>query len=193
MPSFIATLTLMMLVSGAAILFTRSQKIAGLPDTFITTGQQLWLTGSLVLVLAFLVHLGLKKSIYGRWLYLVGLNRRAAEISGVPVKPVIVGVYIASGILAACGGVLLTASLETGDPVMGQNILLDVVGAAVLGGASLQGGKGSVWGAVCGVGFLVILGNCLVLMNVHYYYVTIVKGGVILAAAVLDTQRSTRA
>jgi ribose/xylose/arabinose/galactoside ABC-type transport system permease subunit len=188
-PPFMATLTVLMLGSGCAVWFTRSEKIGGLPDAFLVLGEGLMATLFAVLIVLLLAHGLLHRSLWGRWLFLIGLNRKAAEISGVPVRAVVFTSYVVSGLFAVMGAVLLTASLETGDPVIARNSLLDVVGAAVLGGASLQGGRGSVGGTVCGVVFLVVLGNCLNLLNVHYYFVTLMKGAVILVAAVIDSRK----
>lgn len=189
-PAFIATLTVMMLGGGLALWLTRSEKIGGLPDSFIAAGQSLGLTATVVVSLLLLAHGLLHRTLFGRWLYLVGLNATAARISGVSVRFTLFASYVLSGLFAGVGAIILTASLETGDPVIARNSLLDVVGATVLGGASLQGGRGSISGTVCGVLFLVVLGNCLYLLNVHYYFVTLTKGAVILLAAIIDARRA---
>jgi len=188
-PSFIATLTLMMFVSGLAVWSTRSEKIGGLPTPFLDVGQNLILMAGLVAVLVIGAHWVLSRTLYGRWLYAVGLNEKAALVSGVPVRRTIFFVYVISGGFAAIASILLTANLETGDPVMARNSLLDIVGATVLGGASLQGGRGKVLWTLYGVTFLVLLDNILNLMNVNYYFITMSKGAVILAAASLDALR----
>jgi ribose/xylose/arabinose/galactoside ABC-type transport system permease subunit len=125
----------------------------------------------------------------GRWLYAVGYNPRTSLISGVPVGRVTAGAYVLSGLFAATASILLTARLETGSPNHGKALLLDVIGAAVIGGTSLFGGKGKVPWTVFGVLFLALLGNGLNLLNLSDFLITIIKGTVILIAALLDVWR----
>jgi ribose transport system permease protein len=131
----------------------------------------------------------LSRSLFGRWLYAVGHNARAANVSGVPVAGVVMGAYIASGLCAAVAAVIYTGQAEAGSPVLGQRILLDVIGATVLGGASLFGGKGKVLWTLWGVLFFKLIDNSLNLLNLSVFAITMVKGGVILGAAVLDAAR----
>ena len=131
----------------------------------------------------------LRRTVYGRWLYAVGQNATAAHISGVPVGPITFAAYVASGFCAALASVMLTARLETGSPVLGHEILLDIIGATVVGGTSLFGGKGKIAWTCLGVLFLTVLDNALNLMNLSQFSISITKGAVILFAAVLDSVR----
>ncbi len=133
--------------------------------------------------------MALGRSLYGQWLYAVGHNPKAALISGVPVARVIICAYIVSGACAAIAAILYTGRLETGSPVLGQKVLLDVIGATVLGGTSLYGGRGRVMGTVSGAFFLTVLDNSLNLMNLSYFTIMMAKGAVILLAAAIDTVR----
>jgi ribose/xylose/arabinose/galactoside ABC-type transport system permease subunit len=193
MPPFLATLAVMTFASGFAIWWTRSQGISGLPASFRALGGAApgGLPVSLLVVapLAVLAHLGLSRTVFGRWLYAVGGNARAARVSGVPVERVLVLAYAACGLCAAVGAVLYSARLETGSPVLGQRIFLDVIGGAVIGGTSLFGGRGSVRGTSLGVLFITLVDNSLNLMGLSSFTILMVKGGVILAAAVLDALR----
>lgn len=189
-PAFIATLTTMMFVSGLAIWLTQSRKIGGLPPGFVMLGQKLWLASVLVFIATWAAHLLLSRTLYGRWLYAIGHNCRTAMISGVPVGRVTFLAYIASGLFAGLASVLFTAALETGNPEMARDNLLDVVGAVVIGGTSLYGGKGRVSGTVFGVLFLAMVDNSLNLLGLTFYTITMVKGGVILGAALTDTLRN---
>jgi ribose/xylose/arabinose/galactoside ABC-type transport system permease subunit len=189
-PAFIATLTTMMFLSGLAIWLTLSRKIGGLPAGFIMLGQQLWLAAAIAGVAAGVAHLGLSRTLFGRWLYAIGHNARAARVSGVPVGWVTFGTYVASGGFAGLSAILFTAVLETGNPEMARDNLLDVVGAVVIGGTSLYGGKGTVAGTVFGVLFLALIDNSLNLLGLTFYTIMMVKGGVILAAALVDTARN---
>ena len=106
------------------------------------------------------------------------------------VDAVITAAYVASGLLAAAASVLYTARLETGSPVLGQRILLDVIGATVIGGTSLFGGRGQVSWTVFGVLFLTLLDNGMNLLGLSHFTLMMVKGGIILLAALLDTARN---
>ncbi len=189
-PAFIATLTTMMFVSGFAIWFTLSNKIAGLPPGFVLLGQNLWLVAAIAGVSAWLAHIALSRTLYGKWVYATGHNARAALVSGVPVGRVTFFTYVLSGLFASVASILLTAGLETGNPEMARDNLLDVIGAVVIGGTSLYGGKGRVVGTVFGVLFLALVDNSLNLAGLKFYSITMVKGGVIIAAALADALRS---
>ncbi len=189
-PAFIATLTTMMFVSGLAIWFTLSRKFGGLPTSFVMLGQKLWLVMAITSVAIWLAHVALSRTLYGRWLYAIGHNARAAIVSGVPVERVTFFTYVVSGLFAGLAAILFTAGLETGNPEMARDNLLDVVGAVVIGGTSLYGGKGCVIGTVFGVLFLALVDNSLNLVGLNFYTITMVKGGVILAAALTDAVRN---
>ncbi len=189
MPPFIVTLTTMMFVSGLAIWFTQSKNIFGLPAAFNRIGASTLSALVLTLAVAVSAHLALSQTLFGRWLYAVGQNERAAHVSGVPIARVTLGAYVVCGVCAAVASMLLTGRLETGSPTMGQRMLLDVIGATVIGGTSLYGGKGKVLWTVFGVLFLSLIDNTLNLQNLSHFTIMMVKGAVILLAAVLDTAR----
>jgi len=189
MPPFLVTLTTMMFVSGLAIWLTKSRNIFGLPAAFNNIGASMFPALAVTLVVAGAAHLALSRTLFGQWLYAVGHNARTAHVSGVPVAGVTLGAYIFCGICAAVASVLLTGRLETGSPTMGQRMLLDVIGATVIGGTSLYGGKGKVLWTVCGVLFLTLIDNTLNLQNLSHFTIMTVKGAVILLAAVLDAAR----
>ncbi|MDW8310625.1 MAG: hypothetical protein RMK20_14720, partial [Verrucomicrobiales bacterium] len=120
----------------------------------------------------------------------VGHNARAAAIAGVPVGGVTVAAYVLSGFFAALASVLYTGQAESGSPVLAQRLLLDIIGAAVLGGTSLFGGRGKVLWTLGGVLFLKLLDNSLNLLGLSYFSIMMVKGAVILLAALLDSVRN---
>ena len=214
MPAFMVTLVSMITISAFAIWLTQSENIARLPETYVQLGKgdivsvyfgakeqsQLprrevysFVTYPMVIALAVAVaaHVLLNATVFGRWILSIGLNRRAAEISGVPVRRVIVAVYVLSAVCAAVGAILYSARLEAGRPTLGEGtFLLDVIGAAVIGGTSLFGGKARIIWTVFGVLFFVLLSNTLNLMNLSAFQVDMVKGGVILGAALLDVLRT---
>ncbi len=194
MPAFMVTLTTTMFFSGFAIWLAKqvvnAESIYNLPAAFLALGHRAWLAALLAVLATVFAHLLLARTLLGRWLYAVGHNPRTSFISGVPVAGVTVGAYVLSGMFAAMASILLTARLETGSPNHGKALLLDVIGAAVIGGTSLFGGKGKVLWTVYGVLFLSLLGNGLNLLNLSDFLITIIKGGVILVAALLDVWRT---
>jgi ribose/xylose/arabinose/galactoside ABC-type transport system permease subunit len=189
MPPFIVTLTVMMFFSGFAIWLTKSKNISGFPDSFTALGGRIWIAFMITTALAVFTHLMLSRSMFGRWLYAVGQNARAAHISGVPVNGVSTAAYVVSGLCAALASVIYTSQAETGSPVLGQRILLDIIGATVIGGTSLFGGKGKVLWTLFGVLFLKLIDNSLNLLNLSIFSITMVKGAVILFAALMDALR----
>src|SRR5271165_724531 len=198
MPSFLVTLTTMMFFSGAAVWYTAAHTSSGssigsLPPAFIEIGYGglagIPYAAIITVLLAIVVHLVLTRTVFGRWVLAVGLNPRAAAISGVPVKSVVIGCFALSGLFSAFAAIIYTARLEAGTPILGQRILLDVIGAAVIGGVSLFGGKGTVIGVLFGVLFLSVVDNGLQLLGLSLSSVYAIKGGVILFAAVTDAVR----
>ena len=214
MPAFMVTLVTLMLFSSAGIWLTQSQNIVNLPAGFSQLGA-----GDIVsfyfgekaeatikrrdilpfvtypmmisVALAIFAQVLLSRTVFGRYVYAIGINRRAAEISGVPVKRVIMLVFALSGFCAAVASILYSARLGGGRPTIGSGaILLDIIGATVIGGTSLAGGKGKVTWTFIGVVFFVLLGNALNSMRLSAFYVDVVKGAIILGAAALDVTRT---
>jgi ribose/xylose/arabinose/galactoside ABC-type transport system permease subunit len=133
----------------------------------------------------------LRRTVFGRQVYAIGTNRKAAEISGVPTRRVITLVYMFSGFCAAVASILYSARLEAGRPTLGEgNLLLDIIGATVIGGTSLFGGKGKISWTFFGVVFFVLLLNTLNAMKLSAFHIDAVKGSVILLAALLDVTRT---
>lgn len=214
MPPFMVTLVTMIAVGAFAIWLTQSNNIRELPDSFVALGKgdivSVWfgpkleaqlprkqvypfVTWPMVIAIATAViaHLMLNRTVFGRWVFAIGINRKAAEISGVPVARVIVAVFVISAVCAAIASILYTGRLETGRPTLGGgNFLLDVIGATVIGGTSLFGGKAKILWTFFGVLFWVLLSNALNLMNLSAFHVDMVKGVVILMAALLDVTRT---
>ncbi len=190
MPPFIVTLTSLMFFSGLAIWSTQSKAISALPHSFLILGGNDWVTLAIVATVVGGIHILLTRSLYGRWIFAVGHNPKTALVSGVPVQKVLVGAYIAAGLIAAVAAILITSRMESGSPVHWQRNLLDVIGATVIGGTSLYGGKGKVLWTVYGALFLTLIDNSLNLLNLSHFTIMMVKGLVILAAAMLDVLRN---
>ena len=192
-PAFMVTLVTQMFFAALAIYLVKSENIINLPRGYTAIGDD---TGFLsipllvTLMLAFLAQLLLSRTIFGRWLYAIGTNVQAAIISGVPHRRVVILTYMFSGFCAALASIIYSSRMEMGRPTLGAPLLLDIVGGAVIGGSSLAGGKGKVIWTFFGVMFLSLLGNALSLLNVSFFWIEIVKGSVILFAALLDVTRT---
>lgn len=189
MPPFIVTLTTMMFVSGLAIWLTQSKAIYNLPSGFLMLGKDVRAALLVTCCTALAAQFMLARTLPGMGLRAVGSNPRAALVSGIPVTRVTILAYVLCGICAAIASVLITGQLETGSPVQWKNNLLDIIGATVIGGTSLYGGRGSVGWTVSGVLLLSLIDNSLNLLNLSHFSIMMAKGGVILLAAFLDTVR----
>jgi ribose/xylose/arabinose/galactoside ABC-type transport system permease subunit len=191
-PPFMITLVSGMFCAALAIYLVKSENIINLPIDFTRIGDAAGvLTAALVIAvaLAVLSHLALSRTMFGRWLYAIGTNPRAAVVSGVPVRRVTVLTYMFSGLCAAIASIIYSSRMGMGRPTLGDPLLLDIIGGAVIGGTSLAGGKGKILWTFFGVLFLSLLGNALSLLNVPFFYIEIVKGSVILFAALIDVLR----
>jgi ribose/xylose/arabinose/galactoside ABC-type transport system permease subunit/ABC-type sugar transport system substrate-binding protein len=199
-PSFIVTLAVMMAGGGAAVWYASTVSdtisIGGLPEAFrfIGYGKAAGIPIALILSVGALaaIHLVLSRTVAGRWLYAIGHNAAAARICGVPVRGVTIAAFTVSGLCASLAAIIYTSRIETGLPTLGSNMLLDIVGAAVIGGVSLFGGRGSVWMALAGVAFLCVLDKSLQLLGLSLFLVLAIKGVAILIAAILDATRQRR-
>jgi ribose transport system permease protein len=195
---FITTLGTMVLVRGVVYLITGGAPVGdeGLPAVFIAFGSArflgihylVWVPAFLLLVLSWVLH----ATPYGRRVYATGGNREAAYLSGVPVERIITSTYAWCGALAGVGGVMLAARLQSGQPTAGEFYELTAIAAVILGGASLQGGEGTLYKSVIGVFIMIVLGNSLNLLNVDSYWQRVAIGAVIIAAAAADRLRSRR-
>ena len=194
LPPFIVTLAMMLVASGAAYLLTHGQSVYQVPNSFVWLGRGADAFGlpNAVLLMALLyvaAHLLMKHTVLGRWLYAIGGNRQAARYSGVPVRRVLFLTYVVSGLLAGLGGVVLASQLKSGSPTFGQMYELYVIAAVVVGGASLNGGTGRMFGTLTGALIIAVIQNGMNLMNVESYTQKVVLGLVILGAVLLDLLR----
>jgi ribose transport system permease protein len=142
-----------------------------------------------MLVLYVAAHVLMSRMKLGRYLYAVGGNREASRLSGVPVRRVLLFAYIASGVLAGLGGVIMASQLKSGSPTYGNMYELYVIAAVVVGGTSLSGGEGRMFGTLIGAFTIAVIQNGMNLTNVESYTQKVVLGLVILAAVLLDTLR----
>lgn len=200
---FIATLGMLYVARGIALLMTDgvpiTDELKGNPNLgntgFITTlaGAPLGIPMPVwvMVVFAVIFSILLNRTPFGRWLYAMGGNARAASLSGVPTIKTETWIYVVSGLCAAAVGVLLTADLPAATPRAGESYELNAIAAVVIGGAALAGGRGTVRGTMIGaflVGFLV---DGLVLVGMSVFWQQIIKGAVIVLAVALDQMQQS--
>ena len=191
---FVVTLSMMTIARGMTYVYSDGRPISNLRTEFLTIGK-----GSIAgipiptLILAVVFILGsimLTKLKFGRYVYAVGGNENAAMVSGINVKRIKMMVYVLSGIACGIAAIILTARVSAGLPQAGESYELDAIAATVIGGTSLSGGRGRLWGTIVGAILLGIVNNGLDLLNVSSFYQQIVKGLIILGAILLDSKRS---
>lgn len=206
MPAFIATMGMMTVTRGLIMLFSNARMIAGLPKEFVEIGQFtlgvpstnadgvtttyglpfmafVWI---LFIVISFLI---IKYTRFGRNIYAMGSNEEAARLSGINVRTNTYGVYVYSALLCAIGGILMTSRMANGIPSSGDGYELDAIAAAVVGGASLTGGEGSIGGTVVGTLLIAIIRNGGTLLNWNAQLLEVLVGLLIIGAVLIDNLR----
>ncbi|GHV80020.1 ribose import permease protein RbsC [Spirochaetia bacterium] len=191
---FITTLVMMTIARGAAQLFTKGRPISGLAEGFVFIGG-----GSLLMIpvpifilalIVFISYFILNSTRTGRYIYAVGGNEQAAKASGLKVHRTKWFVYAFSGTLAALVGIILTARLNSAAPVLGVGYELDAIAAAVIGGTSMEGGRGKINRSLVGGLIIGTISNGLDILNVSAYWQQIIKGLIILVAVLLDKKEN---
>lgn len=190
-PPFIVTLAMMTAVSGLALKVSRGVPVFGLPSYFantLYTGRILgipvpWLVTLLVLLIMYIV---LHWTRFGRYWYAIGSNAEAARLSGLAVRFYLFLAYTIAGVLVGITGLLLTARVGSGEPTLGASFPLESIAAAVLGGVSIRGGEGNLFGATLGAIFLVMLRNGMDIMGISTYTQMIITGGLLVLAVMID-------
>ena len=192
--SLITTLAMMSVARGVALAYTGGAPIYIKNNAFISLG-----TGYIgpiptpVVIAAVILFVGqfiLRKTQFGRYVYATGGNQEAAMTSGINVDRIKIIVFLISGMLSGLAGSILAGRLFSGNPTAGQGFELDVISAVVIGGTSLFGGVGSMWGTLVGAVTVGILSNGLTILGVGYFYQLIAKGFIIYIAILID--RKTR-
>jgi len=186
----VATLGTMSIARGIALVLTEGFSISSLPAEFAWIGKSDFMgIPALVittLVLIIIFDLAVRHTRFFRQVYFIGANEKAAMLSGIHVNRVRVIAYVLTGVLAALAGVLLASRLMTGTPTAGNGLELQVLAAAVIGGASLRGGEGTILGAFLGVVFVALINNSMTMLAVSIYWQMIVIGTVLVCAVALD-------
>ncbi len=191
LPPFIATLGMMSMARGGALLYTEGRPLSGFTENFrwLATGEILRVPVPVVAMVALygVAHFTLHRTKFGRYLFAIGGNEEAAVLSGVPVRFHKTMVYGVGGLLSAAAAALLTARLNSAQPIAGINYELDAIAATVIGGTSLMGGQGSVVGTLIGALIMGVLRNGLNLLGVSSFVQQVVIGAVIVLAVLMDT------
>jgi erythritol transport system permease protein len=196
-PAFVATLGVMYMVRGVALLITNGltyNSLGGRPELGNTGFDWLGFNhilgvpiGVIVMVIIAIVGiLVLRRTAFGRWLYASGGNERAADLSGVPVRTVKILVYMLSGICAAIAGLILSSQLTSAGPTAGTSYELTAIAAVVIGGAALTGGRGNIRGTLLGAFVIGFLSDGLVIIGISSYWQTVFTGAVIVLAVLLN-------
>ncbi|NBJ70305.1 ribose ABC transporter permease [Roseburia sp. 1XD42-34] len=189
---FIATLATMTIFRGATLVYTDGKPITGLSDSFafemIGKGYVFGIPfpAIIMLIVFFSLFFVLRSTVFGRKVYAIGGNEEAAKLSGIKAERVKIGVYSLTGMLAVLAGIIITSRLDSAQPTAGTMYELDAIAAVVIGGTSLSGGKGRIFGTLIGALIIGVIDNGLNLLNVSSFYQQIVKGLVILLAVLLD-------
>jgi ribose transport system permease protein len=191
LPPFIVTLGTMSIARGAALVYTEGRPVSGFDESFrvLATGRVGFLPAPIiVMALVYLVaHFVLTRTTFGRYVYAIGGNEEATRLSGVAVRFHKTTIYGVSGLMSAIAAVILTARLNSAQPIAGMMYELDAIAATVIGGTSLMGGDGSLGGTLVGALIMGVLRNGLNLLGVSSFLQQIVIGGVIVVAVLLDT------
>lgn len=194
---FIATLGMLSVARGLVYIVTDAQAIFGTPDSFRLLGQGV-LAGGIpipiltILVVAVVGYVVLSRTRLGRYAYAMGSNLEAARLSGIPIRRYLTSVYVISGALAGLGGMIAASRVNSGQPNYGIGLELDVIAAAVIGGASLFGGQGTVVGTLIGAFLIALIRNGAVLLSVDIFYQQVIIGVVIWLAVFWDQYRRRR-
>jgi len=192
LPPFIVTLGMMSLARGTAYIFTEGSPLSmgGLPSAFkfIGTGSIIGIPTLFVIFIIFAVvaDFMMKKSNTFRNVFYVGSNENAAKLSAINVAKVKVWVYVLSAVLASIAGIMSLARFNVATPTLGTSAELRAITAAVIGGTSMTGGVGSIFGAVLGVILLNVLNSSLVMLNVSVYWQDFVNGAILIIAVTID-------
>lgn len=188
---FIVTLGVMAAARSITLVYSDAQTISVYKDPvlqYLRMGNVLGIPVMILItaVLFIIANYVLSNTVFGRHVYAIGSNKKAAEVSGINVKRVEMTVYIIAGVLAGVGGLMMTARLGSGTPLAGVNLELMAIAAVVIGGSSLSGGRGTIFGTLIGVLLINVLNTGMNLMNISSHYQGLIMGSVIILAALID-------
>ncbi len=190
-PPFIATLGMMVTARGLARYYTAGKPVSMLSESYTAIGSGM-MPVIIFFIVAVIFHIALRYTQYGKYMYAIGGNRQAAQVSGINVKKHLVIIYTIAGFLSGLAGIVASSRAATGQSAMGLGYELDAIAAAVIGGTSLVGGVGRITGTVIGVLILGVIMSGFTFIGVDAYIQDIVKGVIIVVAVVIDQMRSKR-
>ena len=198
LPPFIATMGTMYMARGFVLGFRKGEAVYPLPDNFNALGQGNLMIGSvgipyvvvIAIALGIIATLILRYTVYGRMLFAVGGNAETARLAGIPAGGIRFSAYVLTGALAALTGVLMAARLGSAQPNVGSGFEMTVIAACVIGGVSLNGGAGKIYGAFMGSLFMALITNGMTMIKVSSYWQQLVLGIVLLLACSLDFFRT---
>ncbi len=195
-PPFIATLGMLTTASGFAYVVGGGAPINGLPSEFGNIANTTYLGLQIPVIVMIVGIIGfavvMRRTSYGMRIYATGGNPVAAQIAGIKTRRILFSVYAISGALAGLSGIMLASRVISGPPNLGQGYELDAIAAVVIGGASLLGGRGSIWGTALGLLLIQTLNNGLDILVVPAYWQNVIKGVLIVAAVAVDVWSSRR-
>ncbi len=193
MPPFITTMGTMTILRGLGYIYTRGYPIYNVPKAFKQIGQgylgALPIPTVILIAVAIVAYVILRKTVFGRHIYAIGGNREAAKLTGIRVKPVNLVVYVISGTVCGIAAVVQAARIGSGLPTVGQGYELDAIAAVIIGGAAMTGGSGTVVGTILGAVILGVLSNGLSLLEVDSYVMQVISGLVVIVAVLIDGLR----
>jgi sugar transport system permease protein len=196
-PGLIVTIALMLSLRGVAYVLTNAFPIPITNDSFafLGSGYIVGIPFPAIIFLGTIAVFGFitTRTVYGRSVYAVGGNAEATRLSGIPVNRVRITIFATTGFLAAMSGVLLTARLNSGYAGVGVGWEFDCISAVIIGGTSLFGGEGGIFGTLLGVLFIGLLGNGMVLLGVNPYLQDVARGVIILGAVLLSALQRPKA
>jgi ribose/xylose/arabinose/galactoside ABC-type transport system permease subunit len=192
---FIVTLATASVIQGLTLLISQGQEVSGLPRQFVRQiGSGLFLDIPIAVLLSLPVivalYLLMARSRYGRYVYAIGSNPKAALVAGVRIPLTLLITYVICGVVTAYSSFLLTARVSAGEPLLGAEFPLQSITAAILGGCSLRGGQGGVGGAIVGAIFVTVLANGMDLMRLGSNHQLIILGFLLVIAVLLDRERT---
>ncbi|MGY1642559.1 ABC transporter permease [Geodermatophilus sp. SYSU D00703] len=193
---FVTTLGMLTAASGLAYVIGDGAPINGLPGEYgrIANTEILGLQAPVIIMILGFIILGavMKRTAFGLRIYAVGGNRTAAEVAGVNARRTLTSVYVLSGALAGLSGIILSSRVISGPPNLGAGYELDAIAAVVIGGASLMGGRGTIWGTLLGLLLIQTLNNGLDILVVPAYWQAVISGVLIVSAVAVDMWATRR-
>jgi ribose transport system permease protein len=194
---FVVTLAMLTVVTGVTIWVTNSVSIAvtsgSFFDVLLASLYRIPVSVAVLAVCGLIATAIMSATIYGRWLYAVGINREAARVARVPIQRVICASYGFAGLTAGLTAVLLTARLGSASAAMGSDgVVLDAISACVVGGVSIYGGVGRPLGAIIGAILITLISNALNMLGISYYFSLMIKGAVIIVFIFADNYATAR-